>query len=52
MIILLAATIVIALISLGAYVNVAAQRDHLELRVANLEYRIKVAEAGRRGEDS
>lgn len=52
MTILLAATIVVALISLGAYVNVAAQRDHLELRVANLEHRIKVAEAGRRGEDS
>lgn len=52
MIALLAATIVVALVSLGAYVNVAAQRDYLELRVANLEYRIKVAEAGRRGEDS
>ena len=52
MTVLLAAAIVVALISLGAYVNVATQRDHLELRVANLEHRIKVAEAGCRGEDS
>lgn len=52
MIALLAATIVVALISLGAYVNVAAQRDHLELRVANLERRLTVCEGARSGEDS
>lgn len=43
MTILLAAAIVVALISLGAYVDVAAQCDHLELRVANLEFRLRSA---------
>lgn len=40
---LLAATIVAAIIALGAYVNVAAQRDHLERRVAELEFRLRSA---------
>ena len=44
MTVLLAAAIVVALISLGAYVNVAAQRDHLKLRVANLEFRLRSAQ--------
>lgn len=43
MTVLLAVAIVVALISLGAYVNVAAQRDHLELRVANLEFQLRSA---------
>lgn len=43
MTILLAAAIVVALISLGAYVSVAAQRDHLELRVASLEIQLRSA---------
>ena len=43
MTILLAVTIVVALISQGAYVNAAAQRDHLELRVANLEFQLRSA---------
>ena len=41
--VLLAATIMVALISLGAYVNVAAQRDHLERRAAELEYQLRLA---------
>lgn len=49
---LLTVAIVVALIALGAYIHVANERDRLALEVANLEYRIKVAEAGRRGEDS
>lgn len=52
MTVLLAAAIVVALISLGAYVNVAAQRDHLELRVANLESRLRSALEKRLGSDS
>lgn len=41
--VLLTATIVAALIALGAYVNVAAQRDHLERRVAELEFQLRSA---------
>lgn len=41
--ILLTATIVAALIALGAYVNVASQRDHLERRVAELECQLRSA---------
>ena len=41
--VLLTATIVVALIALGAYVNVAAQRDHLERRVAELEFQLRSA---------
>lgn len=52
MTILLAAAIVVALVSLGAYVNVAAQRDHLELRVANLEFQLGAALEKRLGSDS
>lgn len=52
MTVLLAAAIVVALISLGAYVNVAAQRDHLELRVANLEFQIRPAREKRLGSES
>lgn len=52
MTVLLAATIVVALIALGAYVNVAAQRDHLELRVANLEFQLRLALEKRLGSDS
>lgn len=52
MTILLAAAIVIALISLGAYINVAAQRDRLELRVANLEFQFRSALEKRLGSDS
>lgn len=40
---MLAAAIVVALIALGAYVNVAAQRDHLERRVAELEFQLRSA---------
>lgn len=43
MIVTLAAAIVVALIALGAYVNVAAQRDHLERRVAELEFQLRSA---------
>lgn len=43
MTVLLAAAIAVALISLGAYVNVAAQRDHLELRISNLEFQLRSA---------
>lgn len=50
--VLLAATIVAALIALGAYVNVAAQRDHLELRVASLEFQLRSALDKRLGSDS
>lgn len=49
---LLAVAIIVALIALGAYVNVAAQRDHLELRVANLEFQLRSALEKRLGEDS
>nr|DAK85178.1 MAG TPA: hypothetical protein [Caudoviricetes sp.] len=52
MTVLLAAAIVVALISLGAYVNVAAQRDHLELRVANLKFQLRSALEKRLGSDS
>ena len=52
MTVLLAAAIVVSLISLGAYVNVAAQRDHLELRVANLEVQIRSAREKRLGSES
>lgn len=41
--VLLTAAIVAALIALGAYVNVAAQRDHLERRVAELEHQLRLA---------
>lgn len=41
--VLLTAAIVAALIALGAYVTVAAQRDHLERRVAELEYQLRLA---------
>lgn len=41
MTILLAAAIVVALIALGAYVNAADQRDHLERRVAELEFQLR-----------
>nr|DAV28642.1 MAG TPA: hypothetical protein [Caudoviricetes sp.] len=44
MIALLAATIVVALISLGAYVNVAIQRDYLELRVTTLELQLRLVQ--------
>ncbi len=40
---MLATAIVVALIALGAYVNVAAQRDHLERRVAELEFQLRSA---------
>lgn len=43
MIALLAVAIVVALISLGAYINVAAQRDHLERRAAELEFQLESA---------
>lgn len=52
MTVLLAAAVVVALISLGAYVNVAAQRDHLELRVANLEFQLRSPLEKRLGSDS
>ena len=52
MTVLLAAAIVVALISLGAYVNVAAQRDHLELRVANLTFQLRSTLEKRLGSDS
>lgn len=52
MTVLLTAAIVVALISLGAYVNVAAQRDHLELRIANLEFQLRSALEKRLGSDS
>lgn len=52
MTILLAAAIVIALMSLGAYINVAAQRDHLELRVVNLEFQLRSALEKRLGSES
>lgn len=52
MTVLLAAAIVVALISLGAYVNVAAQRDHLERRVAELEFQLRSALEKRLGSDS
>lgn len=41
--ILLTATIVVALIALGAYVNAAAQRDHLERRVVELDFQLRSA---------
>lgn len=41
--VLLTAAIVAALIALVAYVSVAAQRDHLERRVAELEYQLRLA---------
>lgn len=41
MMLLLAVAIVAALIALGAYVNVAAQRDRLERRVAELEFQLR-----------
>lgn len=43
MTLLLTVAIVVALVALGSYVNVAAQRDHLELRVANLEFQLRSA---------
>lgn len=52
MTVLLATTIMITLISLVAYVNVAAQRDHLELMVANLEFQLRSALEKRLGSDS
>lgn len=52
MTVLLTAAIVVALISLGAYVNVAAQRDHLELRVTNLEFQLRSALEKRLDADS
>lgn len=52
MTVLLTVAIVVALIALGAYIHVANHRDYLAIEVANLEHRIKVAEAERRGEDS
>ena len=52
MTVLLAAAIVVALISLGAYVNVAAQRDHLERRVAELEFQLRSTLEKRLGSDS
>lgn len=44
MIALLAAVTVVALISLGAYIHVANERDYLSIEVANLEYRLKCGE--------
>lgn len=52
MTVLLAAAIVVALIALGAYVNVAAQRDHLERRVAELEFQLRSALEKRLDSDS
>lgn len=52
MITLLAATIVVALISLGAYIHVANERDHLAIEVANLEHRLQASEGANSGEDS
>ncbi len=49
---LLAATIVVALISLGAYIHVANERDYLTLEVANLAYRLKYGEGPNSGKDS
>ena len=49
---LLAATIVVTLIALGAYVDVAAQRDRLELRVTNLEFQLRSALEKRLDSDS
>lgn len=44
MTVLLAAAIVVALISLGAYVNAVAQRDRLERKVAELEFQLRLAQ--------
>lgn len=44
MTVLLAAAIVVALISLGAYISVAAQRDRLELRVTTLELQLRLVQ--------
>lgn len=52
MITLLAATIVVALIALGAYIHVANERDYLAIKVANLEHRLKPSEDTNNGEDS
>jgi hypothetical protein len=52
MITLLAATIVVALIALGAYIHVANERDYLAIEVANLEHRLKPSEDANNGEDS
>lgn len=43
MTLLLTVAIVVALVALGSYVNVATQRDHLERRVAELEFRLRSA---------
>lgn len=43
MTVLLAVAIAVALIALGAYVNVSAQRDHLERKVAELELQLRSA---------
>lgn len=52
MIVLLAVVIVVALVALGAYIHVANERDYLAIEVANLEYRLKLDEGCRCGEDS
>lgn len=52
MITLLAAAIVVALISLGAYIHVSSERDYLALEVANLEYRLKASEDANSGANS
>ncbi len=52
MITLLAVTIVVALIALGAYIHVANERDYLALKAANLEHRLKASEDTAGGEDS
>lgn len=49
---LLAAAIVVALISLWAYVDMAAQRDHLERRVIELELQLESALEKHLGSDS
>lgn len=52
MIALLSAAIVVALISLGAYIHVSNERDYLALEVANLERRLKVSEDANSGANS
>lgn len=52
MTLLLAVSIVVALIALGAYIHVANERDYLALEAANLEHRLATFEDAHSGEDS
>lgn len=52
MTILIAAAVVVALISLGAYIHVANERDYLAIEVANLEHRLQAGEDTSSGEDA